>query len=77
MKSRSSRAHAPARPTCLLLAPLCLIPLGAAAIKRVVKSLEPFAFDRLYGAFPGQVVTTDAKRAVERSAARYLRMIGG
>jgi hypothetical protein len=54
-----------------------LIPLGPAAIKRVVKSLKPFAFDRLYGAFPGQVVKADAKGVVERSADRYLRMIGG
>jgi len=54
-----------------------LIPLGASAIKQVVKSLKPFAFDRLYGAFPEQVVSTDAKGAVKRSADRYLKMIGG
>ena len=54
-----------------------LIPLGSAAIRRVVASLKPFAFDRLYGAFPDQVVRAEAKGAVERSADRYLRMIGG
>jgi len=54
-----------------------LIPLGPAAIKQVVKSLRPFAFDRLYGAFPEQVVTADAKGVVERSADRYLKRIGG
>jgi hypothetical protein len=54
-----------------------LIPLGPAAVRRVVASLRPFAFDRLYGAFPDQVVRADAKAAVERSAGRYLRMIGG
>jgi hypothetical protein len=54
-----------------------LIPLGAAAIKQVVKSLKPFAFDRLYEAFPEQVVKIDAKVAVERSADRYLKRIGG
>lgn len=54
-----------------------LIPLGPSAIKRVVKSLKPFAFDRLYGAFPEQVVKTDAKSVVERSADRYLKMIEG
>ena len=54
-----------------------LIPLGPAAIRQVVKSLKPFAFDRLYGAFPDQVVKADAKAAVERSADRYLRQIGG
>lgn len=54
-----------------------LIPLGPAAIKGVVKALTPFAFDRLYGAFPDQVVKADAKGAVERSADRYLKQIGG
>ena len=39
--------------------------------------LKPFAFDRLYGAFPEQVVKTDAKAAVERSADRYSKRIGG
>jgi hypothetical protein len=43
----------------------------------VVERVRPFAFDRLYGAFPGQVVAADAKAAVVRSAERYLRMIGG
>jgi hypothetical protein len=54
-----------------------LIPLGPSAIRQVVRSLNPFAFDRLYGAFPDQVVKADAKAAVERSADRYLRQIGG
>ena len=50
-----------------------LIPLAPAAVRQVVTSLRPFAFDRLYGAFPDQVVAEDAKVAVERSAERYLR----
>lgn len=54
-----------------------LIPLGPAAVRGVVASLAPFAFDRLYGAFPGQAVASGAKAAVGRSADRYLRMIGG
>ncbi|MDY3559952.1 MBL fold metallo-hydrolase [Gemmata sp. JC673] len=54
-----------------------LIPLGPTAIRQVLKSLKPFAFERLYGAFPDQVVATDAKGAVERSAERYLKCIGG
>ena len=54
-----------------------LIPLGPAAIRQIVASLKPFAFDRLYGAFPEQVVKADAKAVVGRSAARYLKMIGG
>jgi hypothetical protein len=31
-----------------------LIPLCPAAIKQVVKCVEPFAFDRLYGASPSR-----------------------
>lgn len=54
-----------------------LIPLGPAAIRQVAKSLKPVAFDRLYGAFPDQVVKDDAKAAVEWSADRYLKRIGG
>jgi len=54
-----------------------LIPLGPPSIRQIVKSLKPFAFDRLYGAFPDQVVKSDAKAAVERSAGRYLKRSGG
>jgi hypothetical protein len=53
-----------------------IIPLPAAAIRRIVAALSPLAFDRVYGAFPGLTVATDGKGAVERSAARYLRAIG-
>jgi hypothetical protein len=54
-----------------------MIPLRPAAVRQVVKSLGPFAFERLYGAFPEQVVKADAKGAVERSADRYLQRIAG
>ena len=42
----------------------------------IAAALKPLAFDRLYGAFPGLTVAADAKAAVERSAARYLKAIG-
>ena len=51
------------------------IPLGAEAVRGIVQRLRPFAFERIYGAFPGQVVAEDAKGAVERSAERYLRRV--
>jgi len=54
-----------------------LIPLGPAAIEGIVQSLDPYAFERLYGAFPEQVVKADAKAAVGRSADRYLKAIAG
>jgi hypothetical protein len=53
-----------------------MIPLGSAAIRKIATSLRPLAFDRLYSAFPGQVIGAGAKTAVERSAERYLRAIG-
>jgi hypothetical protein len=51
------------------------IPLGAAAIERIVRAVEPFEFDRIYGAFWDMVVERDGKTAVKRSAERYLRAI--
>jgi hypothetical protein len=53
-----------------------MIPLPAAAIRRIAAALQLFAFEHLYGAFPGLNVVKDAKRAVERSSERYLRAIG-
>ena len=48
------------------------IPLGRNALRGVIDAIAPFAFDRLYGAFPGRTVDRDAKAVVERSARRYL-----
>jgi hypothetical protein len=53
------------------------IPLCATSIRAIVRALSPFAFDRLYGAFPGRTVTSDAKAVVERSASRYVHSISG
>jgi hypothetical protein len=53
-----------------------MIPLPAPAVKRIVNDLRPFDFETIYGGFPGRVVTSDGKGAVERSAERYLRAIG-
>lgn len=53
-----------------------LIPLPAKAIRRIVAALKPFDYETIHGAFPGQLVEKDAKAAVERSAARYLKAIG-
>ncbi len=51
------------------------IPLSATAVERIVKAVEPFTFDRIYGAWWGKVVQQDAKNAVRRSAERYVRAI--
>jgi glyoxylase-like metal-dependent hydrolase (beta-lactamase superfamily II) len=53
-----------------------LIPLGAAAIHRIIETLEPFSFDQIYGGWWKANVPAHAKTAVARSAERYLRAIG-
>lgn len=50
------------------------IPLSRKKIERIVGSLEPFAFEKIYGAFNG-VVQKDAKAALKRSAERYIKAI--
>ncbi len=52
-----------------------LIPLPASTVQGIVKSVEPFHFERIYGAWWGRVIKTDAKAAVDRSADRYIRAI--
>jgi hypothetical protein len=48
----------------------------ASAIERIVKAVEPFDYDRVYGAFWDMVIEADGKAVVKRSAERYLRAIG-
>jgi hypothetical protein len=52
-----------------------LIPLGAAAIHRILKTIDSFAFEHIYGAWWNANVLVDAKAAVARSAERYLHWI--
>jgi hypothetical protein len=49
-----------------------LIPLPAAKVEAMTAALEPWEFDRLYGAWFGRVLAADAHDAVRRSAARYV-----
>jgi hypothetical protein len=53
------------------------IPLSAGVVERIVRRVEPYAFDRIYGAFWGRMVPTDAKGALARSAARYVEGVSG
>jgi glyoxylase-like metal-dependent hydrolase (beta-lactamase superfamily II) len=53
-----------------------LIPEHPDTIRRAVNLVQPLGFEVIYGAWWGKVVTSDAKAAVVRSAARYLRHIG-
>src|SRR5262249_8435640 len=52
------------------------IPLPASVIERIVKAVEPFEYDPVYGAFWDTVIEADGKAAVRRSGERYLRAIG-
>lgn len=51
------------------------LPLSAASVRRIVAALEPFRFEKLYGAWPRFVVEADAKSAVRRSAERYVQAL--
>ena len=52
-----------------------LIPLGPAAIHRILETIDPFAFEQIYGAWWNANILADAKTAVARSAERYLDWI--
>jgi hypothetical protein len=52
-----------------------LIPLGPAAIQRIIEVLNPFAFDQIYGGWWEANISSNAKAAVARSAERYLQAI--
>ncbi len=54
-----------------------LIPLPAAAVRRIAAAVEPYPFDRLYGSWSGSVVAEDAHAAVQRSAERYIAHLEG
>jgi hypothetical protein len=52
------------------------IPLAVSAIEQIVKAVEPFQYERVYGAFWDMVIEQDGRAVVKRSAERYLRAIG-
>jgi glyoxylase-like metal-dependent hydrolase (beta-lactamase superfamily II) len=53
------------------------VPLPAAAVRRIVQAVEPFEYDRVYGAFWDMVIASDGLAAVRRSAERYVRAVEG
>jgi hypothetical protein len=52
-----------------------LIPLPAAKVEAMAAALEPWEFDRIYGAWFGKVVDVGARDTVRRSAERYVRAV--
>jgi hypothetical protein len=53
-----------------------MVPLGASAVRKIVAAVQPFAYDRIYGAFWELTIERDGQAAVARSAERYLKAIG-
>lgn len=54
-----------------------LIPLPAREVNRIVGTVEPFAYDRIYSGWWDRVMTQDAKARVRASAERYVQAIAG
>lgn len=54
-----------------------MMPLSAETVRRLAGTLAAWKFDRIYGAFPGRQVTSDAAVCVERSARRYIELLSG
>jgi glyoxylase-like metal-dependent hydrolase (beta-lactamase superfamily II) len=54
-----------------------LIPLPAAAVERIAAALEPYPFERIYGAWWGRIVPRDGSAIVRRSATRYVDALAG
>jgi hypothetical protein len=53
-----------------------MMPLPAAEIRAVAARLAPLRYQRIHGAFQGQLVREDGPSVVVRSAARYLELLG-
>ena len=49
-----------------------LIPLSERKINEIARRVGKFKFDRLYGAFEGQKIKSNASEAVKKSAKRYV-----
>ncbi len=52
-----------------------LIPLPPSKVQAIVRALEPFPFEAIYGAWWGRVITRDGSAVVRRSADRYVRAV--
>jgi len=51
------------------------IPLSPTSVERIVQAVEPFEYEKIYGAFWDTLIDKDGKAAVTRSAVRYQRAI--
>lgn len=54
-----------------------LIPLAAREIRRIVATVAPYEFDRVYGGWWDRVIDHGGKAAIGQSADRYVRWLEG
>jgi hypothetical protein len=52
------------------------IPLSGPTVDHIVDTVMPLGFDRMYGHFRNLEIESEAKAAIQRSAARYKQAIG-
>ena len=53
------------------------IPVNATTVRRIVDTVEPFVFDRMYGGWWDRVCAENAKARLHASAERYIAAISG
>lgn len=53
------------------------IPMDERSVRQIVAAIQPYPFSRLYGGWRGDVIPSDSKGAVVRSAERYIRHLRG
>jgi glyoxylase-like metal-dependent hydrolase (beta-lactamase superfamily II) len=54
-----------------------LIPLAERDVRAIADALEPYDYERIYGAWWDAIIRGDGKRIVRRSAERYARALTG
>jgi hypothetical protein len=54
-----------------------LIPLPEVAVRAIATALQPYAFERIYGAWWGTVIPAQGSEIVRRSAQRYIDALHG
>lgn len=54
-----------------------LMPLSAAVVERIAARLNPYRFDRIYGAFNEREIMQGGEAAVHRSVERYVEAVSG
>ena len=52
-----------------------LIPLSPESVQRLVASVEPYDFDRIYGGWWDRTIASGAKDVIRRSMERYIRFV--